>query len=291
MHVYELKSTSEDIAPGSMYWRKLTLDGQVSAYLAAEPSAEGCIYDVVRKTALRPTGKGAETESSYCDRIVHDIANDPDRYYQRGIITRTSGEIQEYHADMVGVSAMITWARRHNVWPRQVSSCTAWNRTCEYFATCSDGRPIEDYTTVRPQMNQGRGLPVLSASARSTYAACPRKFFFAHELRRRPIADEAPALWFGKNLHTVIQSYNNPRSGDDALTRAMLRVELMPAGHERGHMRALTAGYHARYADSGLTLTSVEREFTRPLIDQKTGRESKSFVLGGFIDGIAEVTK
>ena len=293
MHVYELKSTSEDITPGSIYWRKLSLDGQVSGYLAAEPDAEGCIYDVVRKTALRPTGKGSETEESYCERIVHDIAEDPDRYFQRGMITRTAEEIRAYETDMVGVAAMITWARKHNVWPRQVSSCTNWNRVCEYFETCANGRPIEEYTTVREEMNKGRGLPVLSASARSTYALCPQKYQYAYEQRRRVVSEDAPALYFGKHLHTIIQAYHNPKAGfgNDGLERALCRVTKMQPGHDRGHMKALVLGYHVKYENSGLTLVDVEREFTRPLQDPETGRQSTSFCLGGFIDGIAEVKK
>lgn len=54
----ELKTTSEDIGPGSVYWRKLTLDPQVSTYYAGGRSLgremTGCLYDVVRKPSLRP---------------------------------------------------------------------------------------------------------------------------------------------------------------------------------------------------------------------------------------------
>lgn len=289
-YIYELKSTSEDVTPGSIYWRKLNLDGQCSGYLAAEPDAVGVIFDVIRKTALRPTGKGSETEDSYTKRIVNDIADDPDRYFQRGIITRTEQELVEYEQDMVGTAAMIQWARKHNVWPRQVSSCTNWNRVCEFFATCSDGRPVEDYTTVRPDMNRGRGLPVLSASARSTYALCPRKFQFAYDQRRRVTSEEAPALYFGKAMHTAIQAYWNPKAGfgNDGLERALYRVEKMTPGHERAHAKALVLGYHVKYENTGFRLVDVEREFVRPLKDPETGAESKFWSLGGFIDGIAE---
>jgi hypothetical protein len=54
----ELKTTSEDIGLGSVYWRKLTLDPQVSTYYAGARSLgremRGCLYDVVRKPSLRP---------------------------------------------------------------------------------------------------------------------------------------------------------------------------------------------------------------------------------------------
>lgn len=55
----EHKTTSEEIGPGSTYWRRLTLDSQVSTYYAGAKSlgvdVEGCLYDVVRKLALRPS--------------------------------------------------------------------------------------------------------------------------------------------------------------------------------------------------------------------------------------------
>lgn len=55
----EHKSTSEEIGLGSTYWRRLTLDPQISTYYAGARAlghdVEGCVYDVVRKPALRPS--------------------------------------------------------------------------------------------------------------------------------------------------------------------------------------------------------------------------------------------
>lgn len=54
----EHKTTSEDISPGSEYWSRLRMDGQVSIYfdgarsLGKEPAE--CVYDVLFKPALRP---------------------------------------------------------------------------------------------------------------------------------------------------------------------------------------------------------------------------------------------
>lgn len=54
----EHKTTSDDIGMGSLYWRALTLDSQVSTYyagsrqLGTEP--QRCIYDVVKKPTIRP---------------------------------------------------------------------------------------------------------------------------------------------------------------------------------------------------------------------------------------------
>lgn len=55
----EHKTTSEEIGFGSIYWRNLVLDSQISTYykgmrgMARE--VDGVLYDVIRKPALRPS--------------------------------------------------------------------------------------------------------------------------------------------------------------------------------------------------------------------------------------------
>lgn len=57
--IVEHKTSSEDIGVGSAYWRRLTLDAQVSTYYAGARSLgfepDRCIYDVIRKPAIRPS--------------------------------------------------------------------------------------------------------------------------------------------------------------------------------------------------------------------------------------------
>lgn len=55
----EHKTSSEDISPGSTYWSRLRMDGQVSIYFAGARQAlgidvAGCLYDVLLKPAQRP---------------------------------------------------------------------------------------------------------------------------------------------------------------------------------------------------------------------------------------------
>lgn len=56
----EHKFSSEDISPGSTYWKRLTMDGQVSTYFdggqsfTEEPIAE-CLYDVILKPGQKPS--------------------------------------------------------------------------------------------------------------------------------------------------------------------------------------------------------------------------------------------
>lgn len=58
IYVVEHKTTSEDLGPGSDYWKRLRLDSQVSTYHSAAQSigydSAGCLYDVVGKPTSRP---------------------------------------------------------------------------------------------------------------------------------------------------------------------------------------------------------------------------------------------
>jgi hypothetical protein len=55
----EHKTSSEDITPGSIYWRRLRMDTQVSVYFAGAASlafdATECVYDVLGKPGQRPS--------------------------------------------------------------------------------------------------------------------------------------------------------------------------------------------------------------------------------------------
>jgi hypothetical protein len=55
----EHKTSSEDVSPGSEYWKRLRMDGQVSVYFEGARAlgirAEGMIYDVLKKPGLRPS--------------------------------------------------------------------------------------------------------------------------------------------------------------------------------------------------------------------------------------------
>jgi hypothetical protein len=55
----EHKTSSEDITPGSHYWRRLRMDTQVSVYFEGSRSlgfdAEACVYDVLGKPQIRPS--------------------------------------------------------------------------------------------------------------------------------------------------------------------------------------------------------------------------------------------
>jgi hypothetical protein len=72
----EHKTSSEDITPGSIYWRRLRMDTQVSVYFegarALGHDAAACIYDVIGKPGLRPGAVPLLDDDGV--KIVHDGA-------------------------------------------------------------------------------------------------------------------------------------------------------------------------------------------------------------------------
>lgn len=67
----------------------------------------------------------------------------------------------------------------------------------------------------------------ISVSSASAFAACPRRFFYGHELRWAP-ETEAPALTFGRAWHALLERAAQLQSRD-ALT---LVHDLLADGHE-----------------------------------------------------------
>lgn len=57
--IIEHKTTSQDIGPGSDYWKKIPIDGQVSGYYVGAQTlgfeAQDCVYDVIRKPSIYPS--------------------------------------------------------------------------------------------------------------------------------------------------------------------------------------------------------------------------------------------
>lgn len=76
--IVEHKTSSEDISPGSEYWKRLRMDGQVSIYFAGARTlghdVAGCLYDVLGKPGLRPSNVPLVDEGGV--KIVLDAAGE-----------------------------------------------------------------------------------------------------------------------------------------------------------------------------------------------------------------------
>ena len=310
--VVEHKTTSSDITPGSSYWKRLTLDTQVSTYLGAEERAEGMLYDVIRKPGIKPfkatpeadrkyTKAGTlyaaqraedETPEEYAERLRADISSDPNKYYARGIVVRLPHERIEAARDTWLVAGSIRESMRLDAWPRNPGACDAYGRTCDYWAVCAGETTIDDAArfrtaeTAHEELPAGLGfkLPLLSNSAMSAYRSCPRKYKYSYVERRRPIVTPH-ALTFGTLIHAGLEVWWS--SVDLGATLAA--VQGAPDPFDVVRAEELLRGYHARWAEEEISVLAVEKPFVAPLINPDTGAASRTFELAGKCDAIAEV--
>jgi hypothetical protein len=171
--IVEHKTSSEQIGPGSEYWRRLRMDGQVSVYYAGARAlgydVAGCLYDVLGKPGIRPlkatppearkyTKDGAlykaqretdETPDEYEARVLADIAGDADGYYQRGEVVRLDAEMDEAMFDLWQTSRTIHEYRKAGRAPRNPDGCKQYGRSCSYLPVCSGEASIDDPTRYR----------------------------------------------------------------------------------------------------------------------------------------------
>ena len=309
--VVEHKTTSSDITPGSTYWRKLTLDTQVSQYLGSTEGVEGMLYDVIRKPGIKPfkatpeadrkyTKAGTlyaaqrerdETPEEYAVRLRADISEGPNKYYARGIIVRLPSERTEAARDTWLVAGSIRESMRLDAWPRNPGSCDAYGRTCDYWAVCAGETTIQDDTRFRTAETPHEELPgivhrlpLLSNSAMSAYRACPRKYLYSYVQRRRPLVTPH-ALTFGTLMHAGLEVWWS--SVDLGATLAA--VQGAPDPFDVVRAEELLRGYHARWAEEPIRVLAVEKPFVAPLVNPETGAASRTFELAGKCDAIAEV--
>ena len=176
----EHKTTSGDIALGSAYWKRLAIDGQISTYYdgaaALGYSVDVCLYDVAKKPTLVPKlatppekrkytqkatklGDGSirpagslfanmretdETPPEFGARVIADIADNPESYYQMGEVPRLATELEEYRRDTWLLAQTLRISQRLNSWPRNSDACTKYNSFCPYWDVCTRTASIDD---------------------------------------------------------------------------------------------------------------------------------------------------
>lgn len=166
--VMEHKTSALDISPGSDYWKRLRMDGQVSTYFVGGASLgypiDGCIYDVLGKPALRPlkaTPREArkykkdgslyanqrdadETPAAYLVRVMEAIAAEPSAYFQRGDVVRLEDEMRSHMRDVWQLAVQLRDARAAQSWPRNPDACVSYGTTCPFFGVCTGEESLED---------------------------------------------------------------------------------------------------------------------------------------------------
>ena len=172
LYIIEHKTTSQDIGPGSDYWRRLAIDGQVSGYYVGAQAngyeVENCLYDVIRKPTIKPykatpedkrkyNKDGSlsktcrefdETPEEWYHRLELDIIQRPDYYYARVEVARSADDLTDYLFDMWAVGREIADAQRLGRFSRNPQNCQSYGK-CEFFDVCSGCADIDDVTLFR----------------------------------------------------------------------------------------------------------------------------------------------
>ncbi len=291
----------------------------------------GCIYDVLRKPDQRPglvalldehgnkivldvngqrvktkAGKwrqtgdaGAgyvlqtrpETPDEYRDRCLEAIAENPDKYYARGMVVRLESDEREAAIDTWNTAAQMRESRRLNVYPRNPDSCTNWSRECDYLNVCAGMASLDDPLLFRYEedvheelVEDGATLSddlnLLTQSAMRAYRSCPRKFQNRYILRIRP-NKKIETLATGKSVHAGLDVFRRTRGDLDAARKALVTEDPFIRAKEE----AMLIGYAARWGDP-TGIVAIEQTFRIPLLNPDTGAASRTFSLGGRVDAI-----
>ena len=144
--IVEHKTTSEDISPGSAYWRRVVnVDPQATTYLAAARALKlpqtSVLWNVIRKPLLRL--KNAETEAQFFARLLEDMASKPDWYFQRATIVRLEHEHDAFVHDVESWSLAMD-SSSHTRAPRNPDACMKFGRECDFFGVCSGEISLSD---------------------------------------------------------------------------------------------------------------------------------------------------
>jgi hypothetical protein len=166
--VLEHKITSEDMGPGTTYWARLKIDGQVSMYFVGAEALgftpRWCMYDVLKRPAQRPfkatppesrkikkdgtpyagTRLSDETPAEFRARVLEAIAENPNDYYARGRVVRFETEIAEAMADTWQTARILHENGLRGFAPRNVDACIRFNRACPFLPVCAGESSLDN---------------------------------------------------------------------------------------------------------------------------------------------------
>ena len=146
MWILEHKTTSEEIRGFGPYWQRLSIDHQISYYILAT-GAQGVLYDVLRKPAIRPCR--GESFDEFGQRCIETIGADPERYYQFREIHRTTDDIREAAGDLWQQAQLLGLAQKQQFFPRNSGACRSIYGLCPFLDVCTGRARIDDDSLFR----------------------------------------------------------------------------------------------------------------------------------------------
>ena len=307
--ICETKTSSEDISPGSDFWRRTALDPQIGIYVLGARSLGlnviGCLYDVLGIVLLRPqmstpvearkyvkkTGllyanqrDADESPEEFGKRCLDEIVKNPSRYFQRGEVVRLEAEQAETAMDTWATATTLRESRRLNMYPRNPGACIQWSRTCEYLPICCKEASPDDpmlYVKVETEHEElelsTNGRTRITQSSLRVARSCLRKYQLRYRLGIRSRAKAEP-LRRGTSVHGGVEILRKTGSLDLAIAALDQRDP-----YKFQKERAMLIGYVANWGiPTGIV--AVEKQFEIDLINPETGAASKTFTLAGKFD-------
>lgn len=240
----EHKSTSEDIGLDSAYWKRLRIDPQISTYYMGARTMRGpdgelygdvesCLYDVLRKPALRPKKATAEiklkkdgtpyanqtladeTPDEFERRCLESIAEDPDRHFMRGEVPRLEKDEYDAAVDLWHQARHLREVTLSGNHVRNPDACIRYGRECSYFGVCTGTAMIGDpnlfQRVERPHQELDavaddgkKHLSLVTTSELRTFRRCSREHHYSYRLGYRDISTASP-LRFGTAMHKSLE--------------------------------------------------------------------------------------
>lgn len=174
-YIHEVKTSSEDVGPGSLYQRRLRLDSQVSQYydgmrILGYPDIAGCIYDVLSKPGIRPFKatpedkrkykKGTkelyanqhesdETSDEYALRCSELIQTAPEQFFTRLEVPRTDAEMEDARRDAWQYAQRMQEDDASKRFPKNPDACAMYGKPCPYLPICNRESNASDETMYR----------------------------------------------------------------------------------------------------------------------------------------------
>jgi hypothetical protein len=252
----EHKTSSEDISPGSDYFARLAIDGQVSHYAAGARALgfdpAGCIYDVLGKPRHEPhaatpvelrrytqekrdkAGNITEPSRLYASQRADDedleafrtrlraaLLADPDSFVRRAQVVRLEADMADAAFDDWQTARAIREAELADRWPRSPEACTRYGSRCSFWGVCTRTATLDELPLRAPheELSQaGRSLPLLTPSSSKTFRACARQY--RHRYLDGRGGRQSAAASFGTLIHAGLEAWGR-EVGDDRLPAAI----------------------------------------------------------------------
>jgi len=138
-------------------------------------------------------------------------------------------------------------------------------------------------------MSPDKEKSTLTYSSVSMFQTCRRKFKLRQEDCLVP-AEKPQALRFGSVTHQWLEVWHQSR--DTAAAQAVIDQAYINRGSEPDeksdwhYQTAMLRAYAAQYAVEDFEVVALEQTFSGPLVNPTTGRQSRSFIICGKVDGI-----